>query len=430
MEEQLSSTAVSTEILLAILIVLLLISAFFSASETAMMAINRYRLKHAAKTNPTARLVSKLLSRPDRLLTVVLIGNSVCNMAIASIGTLIGMRFAGELGALVATVFLTIMVLLFVEISPKIVAAQKPELISYISAAPLNIIIKIFFPLVWIANAMSNGLLFIMGVKYNKRTLDILTMDELRTVVAETDAMIPNKHKTMLTSILDLERITVNDIMIPRSDIIGINLDDDDDAILNTIRHSQHSLLPIYRGDIDEIYGVVHMRYLSQYLTAHTYSKSILQTLAEAPYFVPEGTPLHTQLFNFQHTKNRLGLVVDEYGDILGLVTLANILEEIVGEFTTDINFNSRLIPQPDNTYLVDGSTNIRTINQSLKWDLPATAHSKTISGAIIEYLEMIPTANTCVLLNGYPIEIVMVQDNMIKTCKIGPKIEQDKSSA
>jgi len=416
------SAVIPTSMLCIILCGLILASAFFSSSETAMMSINRYRLKHAAKTNATARRIIQLLSRPDRLLTIVLIGNSFANIAAGSIGTIIGLRLYGEVGGLVATGILGVMVLLFAEISPKIVASQKPELISYLSATPLYWMIKLLFPLVWAANALSNGLLRLMGVKHSKKTLDILTLDELRTMVSESGSMLPGHHKLMLTSILDLEYITVDDIMIQRADIIGIDLDDDEETILARIRSARHTLLPIYRGGIDDIYGIIHMRDLSRFLTEQEFSKALLITLSEKPYFVPEGTPLHTQLFNFQHKKTRLGLVVDEYGDIVGLVTLADILEEIVGEFTSDITNTTRVIPQSDNSYLVDGGTNIRTLNNTMHWDLP-TYHAKTISGAIVEYLEMIPTRNTCVLLNNYPIEIIIVQGNMIKTCKIGPKL-------
>lgn len=421
MTEQISEI-LSTPTLLILLIILIFVSAFFSASETALMAINRYRLKHASKTSATARLVSQLLTRPDRLLTVVLIGNSFANIAAASIATIVGVRLFGEIGALYATGLVAVVVLLFAEITPKIIASQKPELISYLSVRPLFLTIKALFPLVWIANILSNGLLFLMGVKHYKKTLDILTMDELRTMVNEAGALIPTQHKSMLTSILDLDNITVEDIMITRSEIIGIDLNDNDEILLEKIRNSQHTLLPIYRDDIDDIYGVIHMRDLTHYLTDHPFSKPMLLELAEKPYFVPEGTHLHTQLFNFQRTKNRFGLVVDEYGDILGLVTLADILEEIVGEFTTDVQETPRIMPQQDGTYLVDGTINVRYINQTMKWDLPIT-NAKTLSGAIIEYLELIPTANTCVLLNNYPIEVILVQDNIIRSCKIGKRI-------
>lgn len=423
MSEQISGI-LSTHALLAFLLLLIFISAFFSASETALMAINRYRLKHAAKTNNTAKLVSLLLARPDRLLTVVLIGNSFANIASASIATIIGVRLFGEIGALYATGLVAVVVLLFAEISPKIVASQKPELISYLSVRPLMLIIKILFPLVWVANILSNGLLYIMGVKHYKKTLDILTMEELRTMVNEAGSLIPSHNKSMLTSILDLNNITVEDIMIPRNDIVGLDLNDNDDALINNIRNSQHTLLPIYRDDIDDIYGVIHMRDLTHYLTEHDFSKHMLLELAEKPYFVPEGTPLHTQLFNFQRTKNRFGLVVDEYGDILGLVTLADILEEIVGEFTTDVQETPRITRQQDDSYLVDATLNVRYINQTMQWELPIT-NAKTLSGAIIEYLELIPTANTCVLLNNYPIEIILVQDNIIKNCKIGKPLNK-----
>ncbi len=414
----------STHFLIISLVVLLCVSGFFAATETAMMAINRYRLKHAAKTNKSARLVSQILARPDRLLTVVLIGNSFANIGAASIATIIGVRFFGEIGALYATAILAIVVLLFAEITPKIIASQKAEFVSYLTVRPLYLTIKVLFPLVWVANILSNGILYLMGVKHYKKTLDILTMDELRTMVNESGALISSQHQSMLTSILDLESITVEDIMIPRNEIVGIDLNEDDATILEKIRSSQHSILPVYRDDIDDIYGVLHMRLALMHVLANqSFSKPTIMELVEKAYFIPEGTYLHTQLFNFQRTKNRFGLVVDEYGDILGLVTLADILEEIVGEFSPDLAFTSRVIPQPDNTYLVDGGVNIRYLNETMQWELPIT-NSKTISGMIIEYLELIPSANTCVLLNNYPIEIMLVQDNMVKTCKIGPKLK------
>jgi Mg2+/Co2+ transporter CorB len=427
MEETIAEV-VPTHVLVTLLIILMLVSSFFSSSETAMMAINRYRLKHHAKTSNLARQVVKLLARPDLLLTVVLIGNTFANMASASIATIIGLRIYGELGGIIATVTLSIAVLLFAEIAPKIVASKKPEPIAYFAAIPLQWLITILFPIVWVANALSNGLLYLMGVKHHKKMLDILTLDELRTVVSESESLIPTRHQSMLTSILDLERITVDDIMIPRNEIVGIDLNNSEDAILDQISKLQHTLVPIYRDNIDDIYGFLHMRELVNCFKAHKFSKELLIKAADKPYFVPEGTPLHTQLFNFQHNRNRSGLVVDEYGDILGLVTLADILEEIVGEFTTDITSTNRIIPQADNSYLVDGTTSIRMLNQAMHWDLP-TKEAKTISGAIVAYLEMIPTPNTCVMLNGYPIEIITVQDNMVKTCKIGAKIDTPQES-
>lgn len=418
------SNAVSTNILAILMAFLLIVSAFFGAAETAMMAINRYRLKHAAKTNPAAKLVSQILARPDRFLTAVLIGNSFADIAAASIATIIGVRMFGEIGALYAAVILSLVVLIFGEIVPKIIASQKAEATSYISARPLYLYIKLLFPIVWITNIISNGILYLMGVKHYKKTLDMLTTDELRTMVNESGALLSSQHQTMLTSIIDLESITVEDIMIPRNEVVGIDLGEDDKNILQQLRNSQHSIIPVYRDDIDEIYGVLHMRKaITNILADQQFTKPMLLELLEKPYFIPEGTYLHTQLYNFQRTKNRFGLVVDEYGDILGLVTLADILEEIVGEFAPDLAFNSRIVPQPDNTYLIDGSLNVRYLNQTMDWDLPIT-NSKTISGMIIEYLELIPSSNTCVLMNQYPIEILAVQDNMIKTCKIGPKLQ------
>lgn len=410
------------------LLILIIGSGFFSASETAMMAINRYKLKHAAKTNSTAKIIINLLARPDRLLTIILLGNNFTNILAASISTIIGFRMYGEMGGFVASIILTIIVLLFAEISPKVVVSQKPESLAYLMAQPLRWMIIIFFPIVWLTSVFSNGLLKVMGVKNSQKVLDILTLDELRTMVKESGALLPGRHKSMLSSILDLEHISVDDIMIAKGDIESINLDDNEDVIIDKIANSKHTLLPVYRDDLDNIYGVVHMRELSSLLTTQNFSKSLLLSIIQKPYFIPEGTPLHTQLFNFQHKKQRLGLVVDEYGYIVGLVSLEDILEEIVGEFTTDITNTARIIPQTDSTYIVDGATNIRSLNSTMGWEIPATK-AKTLSGAIIEYLEMIPPSHTCVLFHGYPIEIVIVQDNTIKTCKIGPKLSNEEPS-
>ena len=429
MTEEIIAEVVPTDVLIILMVTLLLLSAFFGAAETAMMAINRYRLKHAAKTNSAARLVVEILARPDRFLTAVLIGNSFTDIAAASIATIIGVRLYGEIGALYSAVLLSVVVLIFGEIIPKIIASQKAEATSYLSVRPLYLYIKFLFPIVWITNIISNGLLYLMGVKHYKKTLDTLTTAELRTMVNESGAMLSLQHQTMLTSIIDLESITVEDIMVPRNEIVGIDLGEDDAATLDKLRNSQHSVMPVYRDDIDEIYGVLHMRRaLTNILSNHEFSKPLILELVEKPYFIPEGTYLHTQLYNFQRSKNGFGLVVDEYGDILGLVTLADILEEIVGEFSPDLAYNSRIVPQPDNTYLIDGSLNVRYLNQTMDWDLP-TNSSKTLSGMIIEYLELIPTSNTCVLLNNYPIEVILVQDNMIKTCKVGPQLHPIEST-
>lgn len=415
----------STHVLIIAILILWCISAFFSAAEIAMMAINRYRVKHAAKTDPKASLVLTLLSHTDHLLATILIGNNFANIASGSIATVVGIRLYGDLGAVIATFLTTCGVLLLAEIVPKILASQKPEFVAYATVRPLNLFMKILFPVVWVTNILARAMLRLMNVKESKKGLDILTMDELRTVVNEAGSSIPSRHRSMLSSILDLEFITVDDIMTPKGDITGLNIADSEEQILHNIREAKHTLLPIYNQEIDEIYGIVHLRDLSRSLTEHQFTKALLLSLAEKPYFVPEGTPLHTQLFNFQRNKQRFGLVVDEYGAVLGLVTLADILEEIVGEFTTDINSNLKIIPQPDNSYLVDGGVNIRTLNQTMQWDLP-TDEAKTLSGAIIAHLEMIPTPHTCVLLNGYPIEIIAVQDNTIKTCKISPRAEPD----
>lgn len=415
---------ISLNILWTILLSCMILSAFFSSSETGMMALNRYRLKHASKTNKTAKRVVTMLKRPDRLLAVILIGNNFVNIAASAVATMIGLRLFGEVGVLLATIILTIAILIFCEITPKTLATIKPEGVAYFTVYPLIILTKILFPLVWIANFLTNSILLLIGIKQVKRR-DRLTPEELRTLVSEAGGLIPSKHQEMLTSILDLESISVEDIMIPRTEIFAIDLNDDNEKILAKIKITQHTMLPVYENEIDDIKGIIHMRDVSRCLTDQQFSKQSLISEIKKPYYVPEGTPLHSQLINFQHTKNRMALVVDEYGDIIGLVTLADILEEIVGEFTTDVGASTSIQAQPDGSFIIDGSTNIRTLNQMMNWSLP-TNGAKTISGLIIEVLEMIPPKQTCVLIANYPFEIMQVQDNMIKTCKISPSISQE----
>lgn len=413
----------SLEILILLLIFLILLSGFFSASETSIMSINRYRLKHLAKNNNKAKVIAKLLSRPDRLLAVILIGNNFANIAASSIATLIGMRLLGDLGILIATFTLTIIILIFGEITPKTFGALKPQAIAFVAAYPLKFLMWVIFPFVLLANFISNSILRLFGVKAIKGKLDPISLEELRTVVNESNTLIPKQGKQMLTGVLDLEKITVNDIMIPRTDVIGIDLENSEAEIAKKISTIHHTLLPVFYGDLNKIEGIIHMRDLSRALIQQPLTKKAIIDLTKKPLFIVEDTPLQTQLRNFQVNKKRLGLVVDEYGDILGLVTLEDILEEIVGEFTTAIaSVSSNIIPQADGTFIVDGSANIRVLNRTMHWQLP-TKGAKTLNGAILEYLEMIPPPQTCVLLAKHPIEILQVADNMIKSCKIAPAI-------
>lgn len=407
-------------LLIASLVFLVLISAFFSSAETGLMALNRYRLRHMAREgNKVAKLILDLLKRPDRLLGVILIGNTCANIIASSIATIIGMEFFGEFGVVIATVLLTFVILIFAEIAPKTVAATYPQALAFFCAWPLSLILKLLYPLVWSANFIANNFLKLFGFKYHEHATESLSTEELRSVVSEASGKIPPSHQEMLTRILDLEKATIEDIMIPRSEILGIDLEDDSEDIKYQLQTAQHTRLPIYRENINNVLGIIHIRSAIELLSHKHFDKNKLLTLSDKIYFIPENTPLHTQLLNFKKAKRRSAFVVDEYGDIKGLVTLEDILEEIIGEFTTSYADTSKDIhPQEDGSYLVDGSITLRELNRSLNWDFPLDG-PKTLNGLIIEYLESIPQANMCIRIGDYAIEIILISDNIVKTAKI-----------
>ncbi|MDP4598101.1 MAG: HlyC/CorC family transporter [Pseudomonadales bacterium] len=399
--------------------VLVVLSAYFSGSETAMMAMNRYRLKHLANEgHGGARRASRLLERPDKLLSVILIGNNFVNFSAASIATLLALKLFGEAGIAIAPVACTLIFLIFSEVAPKTVSAAYPEKIALPSSYILNILMWILYPLVWLVNGTANGLLRLAGFRPENAIEDNLSHEELRTVVFE-GAQIAAHPQNMMLGVLDLDKVTVEDIMVPRTEIFGIDLEDDLEDIVLQIRASQHTRLPVFKNDIDKIIGVLHMRNAAKLLTQDTLSKALILQGADEPYFVPENTPLQTLLFNFQQQKQRIGLVVDEYGDIQGIVTIEDILEEIVGEFTTDLaNTSIDIHPQDDGSFMIDGGAHIRLINRQLNWHLPQDG-PKTLNGLITEYLETIPEANIGLVIDGYRIEIVQIQDNMIRTARL-----------
>ncbi|ALM53856.1 HlyC/CorC family transporter [Halomonas huangheensis] len=402
--------------LFGLLFLLIALSAFFSSSETGMMSINRYRLSHQANSGQrNAKRVLRLLTRPDRLIGVILIGNNFVNNLAASIATIIAIHFFGEVsGPAIATAILTIVVLIFAEVTPKTFAAIMPERIAYPASMVLEPLLKLLYPLVWVVNFVSNGLLRLLGVRNTDGGGDNLTRDELRTVVHEAGTLIPRRHQAMLLSILDLENVTVNDIMVPRHEVVGIDLDDDLEDILAQIRTSQHTRLPVYKGDINSIIGMLHLRNAARFLSHDEVTKAAIVQEAREPYFIPESTPLHTQLLNFQKQKRRISIVVDEYGDVEGLVTLEDILEEIVGEFTTDVtDLEQDMLPQADGSHVIDGTANIREINKSLGWHLP-TDGPKTLNGLILEYLEAFPDGQACLQIGSIRMEILEVRDNLI----------------
>jgi len=409
-----------TGMLLLLLALLIILSAFFSSSETSMMSLNRYRLKHLSKEgHRAAKRASRLLERPDRLLGTILVGNNIVNILAASIATVVAVDIWGEAGIAIATMLLTVIILIFGEITPKTLAALRPELIAFPASVILAFLQRLLYPVVWVCNVISNMLLRLIGVNPNDSDGDQLTTEELRTVVREAGLGITRSRQNMLLGILDLEKMTVNDIMIPRNEAVGIDLEDSMTTINQQLRSCHYTRLPVYHGDINNVTGLVHMRSIARLLSRGELTKEALIGACKAPYFIPESTPLHTQLFNFQKQKRRIAIVVDEYGDVIGLVTLEDILEEIVGEFTTDMLIPSQDIhPQEDGTYVIDGSAAIRDINRHLNWKLPANG-PKTLNGLITEQLESIPETSVCLANGTYRMEILQTKDNMVKSVRV-----------
>lgn len=402
---------------------LIILSGFFSSSETGMMSLNRYRLKHMAKTgHKGARRAQGLLNRTDQLIGVILIGNNFVNIFASAIATVIAIRIWGDAGIAIATVLLTIVILIFAEVTPKTLAALFPEKIAFPASYILGPLLKVLYPLVWVVNLFTGGILKVLGINTANAANDHLSREELRTVVNEAGALIPAKHKDMLVGILDLDKVTVNDIMVPRNEVVGIDLEDDVDAILRQLRNSQHTRLPVYKGDINNIQGILHLRNAARLLREQDINKAMIMTLSLEPYFIPESTPLNTQLLNFQKGRRRFGIVVDEYGDVLGLATLEDILEEIVGEFTTDYAATSPdIIPQDNGTYIIDGGAAVRTINKTLGWKMPIDG-PKTLNGLITETLENIPDTNVCLKVAGHRVEVLQIKDNVVKAAIVHPK--------
>ncbi len=404
--------------LFATIAVLVALSAYFSGTETAMMSLNRYRLRHLVKERHRgARKANRMLRRPDRLLGVILVGNNLVNFTAATIATVIGLRTFGETGVLLAPWILTITFLIFAEVAPKTLAAQHPEGWSFRSVFVLQPLQRLLYPAVVFVNWIANALVAPFVPK-NVDTGDHLSTEELKTVVNE-GAVAVGERQSMLVRLLDLEQVSVNDIMVPRSEIVGINIDDEIGDILSQVAASQHTLLPIYKDSINNVLGILHLRRMTRLLNAEAFAKADLMQLTREPYYVPEATPLHTQLLNFQKEKQRIALVVDEYGDVQGIVTLEDILEEIVGEYTSDFASNMpEISPHEDGTFVIDGMAVLRDINRALRWDLP-THGPKTLNGLVLEYLETIPESNLCLQIGDYQIETLQIKDNVVKNLKI-----------
>jgi len=411
----------STIIILVIaLVVLIFLSGFFSSSETAMMALNRYRLRHLARNKHRAAIrVSKLLERPDRLLGVILIGNTFANILASSLATVLAVHYFGDVGIAIATFILTFVILIFAEVAPKTFAAAHAQRVAFIVSLPLKLLLKVFYPVVWSANFLANGLLKLLRIPVKRDTVEHLTSDELGTLVKEAGDKIPDSHQDMLLAVLGLEKASVDEIMIPRNDIIGIDLEDAWSNIHKQITGGVHTRMPVYVGDIDNIKGMLHIRKALHLLSKSQLTKETILASLNEPYFIPEGTPLHIQLLNFRSVKIRTAFVVDEYGDIQGLATLEDILEEIVGEFTTDIpSIHKEIKKQGDGTYIVDAAITIRELNKQIhsKFD---SSGPKTLSGLIIEELEMIPQRGVGLKIAGYPMEVLETSINRIERVKI-----------
>ena len=425
MSEIPASNGASLEALLILLIVLLVVSAFFSGSETALMSINRYRLRHAAREgHRAARLVEKLLRRPDRLIGLILLGNNLANIAASALVTVIAIRLGGQGAIVVGAGLLTLVVLIFAEVAPKTVAALHPERLAYPAAFVYYPLLKIAYPLVWSVNFLANGLLRVVGLYPKGGKGDSLSQEELRSVVAESGILLPTRHKEMLVGILDLEKVTVDDIMIPRNEIDGIDLEDEWDHVEEQLEDSQHTRLVVFRGDLDDTVGILHLRDVLKDLTTGHLDHDKLEDRTGEAYYVPEGTSLGQQMLHFQKGKRRVALVVDEYGDIQGMVTLDDILEEIVGEFTTDTSdFYRDIQKAADGSYIVQGSANVRELNRTMKWDLP-TEGPKTINGLILEELGTIPDAGVSLSIAGYPMKILQASGNAIRSIRMQVQAE------
>ncbi len=411
-------------LLFGILASLIVLSAFFSSSETGMMSLNRYRLKHLAKNNHHgAQRASRLLERPDRLIGVILIGNNLVNNFAAALATVIAVRLYGEGAIAAASVLLTLVMLILAEVTPKTMAALYPEKIAFPASLILKPLLWVLYPVVWMVNGVSNSLARLFGVDPQQvSTTELLHPDELRTAVDEHGDLIPDQHQGILLNVLDLEKSTVEDIMIPRNEVVGLNLEDDIETLLKEIRTAEYTRLPVYEGDINNIVGILHLRNAARFIYGDDTSVTheAIRRFTHDPYFIPEGTPLHTQLMHFQKQKSRMAIVVDEYGDIQGIITMEDLLEEIVGDFTTNSaeDENPEITDLEQGWYMIEGGTSIRDINRHTGWDLP-TDGPKTLNGLILEQLESIPAGNIGLRLGNYYIETLSLSGKMVEMAKM-----------
>src|SRR3990167_1898164 len=388
-----------------------------------MMALNRYRLRHLVrKGNVAAKRVSELLNRTDRLLGIILLGNTFANILASAVATIIGVYYFGDVGVFAVTILLTLVILIFAETAPKTLAALYPQRVAFPVSLPLKILLIFLYPLVWFINMVANGILSLFRIKVHDHVAEPLSAEELRTVVYEATGKISSGYQKMLLRILSLGQITIEDVMVPRNEINGIDISDEWDKILKQLSDVEHARMPIYRESIDHVIGMLNMRKLLTLLPQGELTKDKLVKLASEVTFIPEMTLLSRQLLNFQKENKTIGLVVDEYGDIQGLVTLQDILEEIVGEFAMDMEDVARLIqPQKDGSYVVDARISLRDLNRVTGWELPIEG-PKTLSGLVVEYLEMIPIAGIGLRVVGYPMEVLKVSGNTVRMVQVWPE--------
>ena len=425
--------AVPLSFLISILVALLILSAFFSSSETALMTLNRLKLKNKAKSSKAARLAQNLLLQPDKLIGLILIGNNFVNIAASTITTITAFKIATdhnispEAAAAYGTIILTLFILIFAEVTPKTYAALHPERIAFPAAFILTPLLKIMYPLVWVSNLITNGILRLLGVPKDIAE-QALSREELRTLVIENQSIKPDEKQEMMINVLDLEHIDVDDIMVPRNEVVGIDISDDWSEILNQLVHTYLTRLPVFNEDINNVIGILHIRTILPLLAQNTLNLKYLKKVLRKPYFIPEGVSLTKQLQEFQKRERRLGLVVDEYGDIQGLVTIDDILEEIVGDFTSEPQNRGRhIFKKSDNEYIVDGRIQLRSLNRRLMWNLPLDGAS-TLSGLITEHLGNLPRKDTAVEIHNYRMTIQSVnEDNVISKVLI-KKIDKEST--
>lgn len=401
------------------------ISAFFSASETALLSLNRYRLKHHVRIKHAGAVrADRLLRQPDRLIGMMLLGNTLANTLSSSVATVLAFRLYGEIGVAIVPFILTVVLLIFAEVTPKTLAILYPQAIGYAASFIYIPLLRIFHPIVWSVSAMTSFILYLLRVNKNPTNPHHISKEELRTILLESESILPAR-RNMLLKLIDLEKVTVEDIMIPRNEMFGINLEDDWSDVITQIRSSQYGKLPVYYGHVDQIEGVFTVRNAVQFLDDEDFNAEKLKGILRKPYFVPEGTPLTQALLNLQSEKQPIGFVVNEYGDIQGIVTIEDILKEVVGEFATNPTAKMKEIHlQEDGSYLIEGGAHVRAVNHALHWHLPIIG-PKTINGLVLECLESIPEPGTSVLIGGHPVEIVQVIDNVVKIVRIYPKIEE-----